>query len=72
MRDKLYPFERSTSNITEPLSPGFCRSFSMGVVHKLIDKSTSESKVQLLISDDISVFVTGIADSVWATVAQAV
>ena len=54
MRGKPYPFERNTSKITGPVSPGFCRSFSVFAVHRLIDKNASESKVQLQLSDDLN------------------
>jgi len=64
MRGKPYPFERSTSKITGPISPDFCRSFSVFAVHRLINKNVSESKVQLQLSDDNSLFVTDSSDSV--------
>jgi hypothetical protein len=66
------PFERSTSKITGPLSPGIFRRFSMCVVHTLVNKNTSEPKAQLKLSDDNSVFDTGTVGSVRARIAQAV
>ena len=42
MRGQPYPFERSTSEINGPLSPGFCRNILVFAVHRLINKNASE------------------------------